>query len=530
MIGLTIGLALMGAVASADDSAPRLHIRAQSDRVDVAYVLTAPTSSFRFDEPLPLQADVSSPDETLVLTPEGVTSDQAFAAFILSLGPDRARMDARYPVLTRLGEGWMIYLPALIGTSEPALGDIVVEGAEGWSLVGGPGANPLDGFVYIGPHRGSADEARMIADPELPGWLIADTREALRLSTTFYARVLETPPPGEPALFVGLLPPGDRLSHAGDMTQNGVINLQFNQQFVSVSRDVRFTDLITGFVAHEVFHVWQGDRYRDQPGINGRWLNEGAAEYFSLLAQAEASGDDEAMRLTLAGHLNRCVDIMAEHGGGLLQLTGAAAQSTRYSCGAVAQWMADAALQESGGVAAIWRRLLSAEGGYDVADFRSLVTDVSGVNALLDGAPGIEGEVVGSLQRQGVRVELGDPGPDAWSIAALWPLLQSTCDGQMGVFTDEHRYHLDTGDRCGLLSGDPEAIAIEGHILAEQSEAAFDAVEAACATAGAVRVTLKQGDDPREVSVTCEAAAERPKARYQLSSALIMSNISHNIS
>jgi hypothetical protein len=520
MLGLAISLALVSGLSNSDGSAAQLNIRAENDHVDVAYVLASPTSTFQFDEPLPIEADVSPLDDAVVVSPEGVNSDQAFETFTLRLGPDRVRMDARYPVLTRLGEGWMIYLPALIGTSEPRFGDIVIEGPEGWSLVSGPGSDPLNGFVYIGPDRASGAETHMIADPELPDWLVADAREALRLSTAFYARALETPPPGQPALFVGLLPPGDRLSYAGDVTHNGVINLQFNQQFVSISRDERFTDLITGFVSHEVFHIWQGDRYRDQPGVNGRWLNEGAAEYFSLLAQAEGSGDDEIMRQTLARHLNQCVDIMSDHEGGLLQLAGPAAQSTRYSCGAVIQWMADAALQDTGGVVAVWRRLLNAEGGYDVDDFRSSVTDVGGMNALLDGAQGIEPAMLRSLQQSGVAVALGDPGADAWSNAALWPLLESTCDGQMGVLVDEGRYHLDTGDRCGPLSGDPEAIAIEGHVLADQSEAAFDAVETACANSAAVRLALKEGDGLRDVSVTCDAATDRPELRYQVSSVL----------
>jgi|GEM_PF-2981237 len=191
MLGLAISLALVSGLSNSDGSAAQLNIRAENDHVDVAYVLASPTSTFQFDEPLPIEADVSPLDDAVVVSPEGVNSDQAFETFTLRLGPDRVRMDARYPVLTRLGEGWMIYLPALIGTSEPRFGDIVIEGPEGWSLVSGPGSDPLNGFVYIGPDRASGAETHMIADPELPDWLVADAREALRLSTAFYARALE---------------------------------------------------------------------------------------------------------------------------------------------------------------------------------------------------------------------------------------------------------------------------------------------------------------------------------------------------
>jgi hypothetical protein len=508
--------ALAGA-AMADPAGIRLQPTADGVRVD--YRLPAPTTRFVFESPLSPAAQITAGEEGVTVTPEAVASEQPLSAFSLLIRPDSRRADATYPVLSRLGEGWMIHLPSLRGEAGATL-QVVVEPGPGWSLVAGPGAQPLDGFVYVGP--GALDPsvgARSIIEAALPAWLGADARSGLESSNAFYARGLGLPAPGRPVLLMGALPAGDLSSFVGDVTPNGVINLQFSERMIPSERDQRINDMVVPFVAHETFHVWQGDGYRDAEGVNGRWLTEGSAEYFSLLAQADQSPAAAARsREMLARRLGACLSAMESRPQGLIALSGSAAESTRYDCGTVSQWLADRQMKADGGLFAVWRRLLSRPDGYGVAEFRAeLAQNPSGADAgqaaLLDGSADIRGAVLTAL---GSEVESADPGASAWASAALWPLLQTSCNGQMGIRTENGRFFLDTGNRCGVLSGDLEAVSIDGRRFDAAGEAAFRALEAACARGGTVAVGLMDGAVVRDVEASCRRPSKPPAPAYRV--------------
>lgn len=496
-----------------------IRLQPTEEGVRVEYRLTAPVSRFAFETPVSTEARITPAEPGVSFTSDAVTMAQPSSAFTLMVHPDRTRIDATYPVLTRVGDGWMIHLPSFQGQGEPAA--VKIETVPGQIVTAGPGARPMDGFVYVGSGpRDPAHGARTIVDPALPAWLSEDARAALETSNVFYARGLDIGSPGQPVLLVGALPAGDPSSFVGDVTPNGVINLQFAPSQLPADRDARISGMIVPFVAHETFHVWQGDGFRDTPGVNGRWLTEGSAEYFSLLAQAATSPVAAAQsRETLARRLGACLSAMDSRPEGLLALSGTAAQATRYDCGTVTQWLADLQTQSKGGLFAIWREMLSRSGGYGVSDFRAAIAQLpspgaTGQAALLDGGSDIRGKVLAALNILDARVELKDPGRAAWAGAALWPLLESSCSGQMGIRTEDDRSFLDTGARCGALSGDLEAVSIDGYRFDASGEAAFRAVEAACATYGAVSVGLVDENVTREVRVTCNRPSKAPAPAY----------------
>ncbi|NJC40416.1 hypothetical protein GGQ87_000674 [Brevundimonas alba] len=522
---LTLLLSCLAVPALADPAGIRVSPTPEGVRVD--YRLAGPASRLAFPSAVSPEARMTALDEGVTVAPDGLTSLQPRADFSLLFGPDRVRVDATYPVVSRLGEGWMIHLPSLLADVGDGLGpeDVVIEPGPGWAVVAGPVEPSADGFVYVGPDVSSPTEGtRTIIDPAVPVWLTDDARAALETSNAFFAEGLAIPAPGRPVLLMGALPPEDRSTYVGDVTANGVINLQFATRMLPAGRDSRFTDLVVPFVAHETFHVWQGNGFRDEEGINGRWLTEGSAEYFSLLAQAAQSPEAAGRsRQVLARRFGACLSAMDLKSEGLLHLDEAAAQATRYDCGTVSQWLADLQTRSSGGLFGIWRGLLTRPDGYGVSEFRALLAEHpsagdAGQAALLDGSTEIRGAVVSALDAMGARLSPADPGRVAWAQAALWPLLNSSCSGQRGIRTDDGRFFLDTGDRCGSLSGDLQAVSIDGQRFDVSAEAAFHAVEAACASRGAVTVGLMDGETVREVEASCSRAASPPPPAYTIAS------------
>lgn len=511
-----IALSALAGEASADPAV--LTVTPTAEGVRVEYRLDAPTDRFVFETPLSAEARATPIEPGLNFTREAVMASAPVSAFSLDLRPDRVRVDATYPVLTRVGEGWMIHLASLQGEGEP--GEVVIAPGPGWAVVAGPGEQPMDGFIYLGPAVPEAGQGvRAIIDPAVPAWLAEDAAAALESSNAFYARGLAIPAPGQPVLIVGALPAEDRAAFVGDVTPNQVINLQFAPRALPSEREPRIGDMVVPFVAHETFHVWQGDGFRDAPGVNGRWLTEGAAEYFSLLAQADQSpAAAERSRAVLARRLGACLAVMDKHPQGLVALTGAEAQATRYDCGTVSQWLADLQTRNEGGLFGVWRGLLARPDGYGVADFRTAIAGhpSAAQDALLDGDPDIRGVVIAGLGALGAQVDAADPGADAWAAAALWPLLQSHCSGQMGIMTENGRYTLDTSDRCGPLAGGHEAVSIDGHRFDAAGEAAYRAVETACAAAGTVAVGLIDGGVVREALTRCTRPAAPPAAAYRV--------------
>lgn len=63
-------------------------------------------------------------------------------------------------------------------------------------------------------------------------------------------------------------------------------------------------------MAHEVFQNWQGGKQTAVEGVNSRWLDEGSAEYFSLVAQTSGLESAARSRSVMAGRLASCLKKM----------------------------------------------------------------------------------------------------------------------------------------------------------------------------------------------------------------------------
>lgn len=490
-------------------------IKPDAEKVVVEYRFDSPTPGFRFDTPPQPEALMTSNDVDVLVSTDGVSAAVARDRFAITLAPDRRRTDATYPVLTRLGEGWIIYLPALLPRPPTdVMGDDITVSA-GWTLQAGPSGDPFDGFIYL--TRNPGGHSGVISDPSIPRWLVDDVRSAAETGNDAFRAHLTLTSPVTPVVLISPLPKEDRSSYVGDVTPNGTINLQFAAAAIPPERDQRFTDMVQPFVAHEVFHNWQGGKFRTVDGVNGRWLDEGAAEYFSLVAQAPAlDGTATRSRNILAGRLASCLTTLETEKTGLMALNGAAAERTRYDCGAVVHWLVDIEMANRAGAWGIWRDLLSADDGYSVSDFiaAARVDSSIGLTALLHGATDVRATTLRALQG---RAEEADPTPTAWATAAVWPLLESNCRGQIGVTTTaDGRWILDSGDRCGALSGDPEVLGIGEHMFIDAGGPAYRTAAAACASGGDIMVALKVNGESRQTSVRCTRPASPPAVNYRV--------------
>lgn len=491
-------------------------IKPAADHVVVEYRLDEPTSRFAFDTKTPPEARIVSLDAGVALDAGGASMSEPRESLGLAVWPDRIRTDAAYPVLTRAGDGWMIYLPSLLSDAPSTVPAETITVADGWSMLVGSSGAPFNGFVYVGPAGSWRDGDTVIADPSIAGWMADDARSAALNSDAWYAGRLRLASPRPPVLLINRLPEEDRSSYVGDVTPNGFINLQFAAGSLPPERDQRFTDLVQPFVAHEVFHNWQGGKQTAVQGVNSRWLDEGAAEYFSLVAQAASSGAMARSRSIMAERLSSCLKKMEGEETGLLALTPAQAEATRYDCGAVVHWLVDIEMAEKDGAWGVWRGLLSSNDGYSVSDFLSAAPPRagSGLATLLHGGEDLRGGIMKSLEGHAV---LAAPAPSAWANAAMWPLLQSNCRGGMGVTTTAAgRWILDTGDRCGPLSGDPELLGADGHMFADAGAEAYRSVAVACESATDVELTLNSAGEVRRVRAPCSHEIRAPDQAYQV--------------
>lgn len=164
------------------------------------------------------------------------------------------------------------------------------------------------------------------------------------------------------------------------------------------------------------------------------------------------------------------------------------------------QWLADLEeRQTSDGrrdVFDLWKEMLDAargKDGYGVADFRARLRPDSAVAVLMDG-PGAErwAGIKARLAALGVTLE---DRPDAadYRRAALWHMARQHCSGSLGFFENLDGVQLDTGNRCGVLSGDLKIAAVEDRDPMAEAEAMFHAVQARCAAALPVRYRTMDG-------------------------------------
>lgn len=141
--------------------------------------------------------------------------------------------------------------------------------------------DPEGTYVYFGsiepePVPGMS----LVIDPGMPRWMVQDASDVLPSSFAYFADHSEIALDFAPALYLssgGTEHPGRTLSGGSGP---GMIQVAIEGEgWVVADEDTRMQWLTT--LAHESFHLWNGEMFGRRLGRWEEWLSEGSAEYFA---------------------------------------------------------------------------------------------------------------------------------------------------------------------------------------------------------------------------------------------------------
>ncbi len=513
LAGAFAALAMVcGASTSAlAEQAATIEARSAPGGVIVTWRLAEPTTRVAFLSESVIRDLWTVTTPGLTLKDGGVEGAEPFDRFEIRIAPDAAEVDRTYMGLARVGTGHVLYGPGLelqgmdaVLTARPVAGEATL-----------PTTDAVKGYVYLGPKEAvmRRDGAAVVTSASAPAFLATTMRDGFFAAQAFYGARLGRNLPYEPTLIVTTDSPGPN-PFRGDVTDTGVISTRFHGSSWDAPPPEVAGQLST-FVWHETFHLWNGHGVTTVDGDTAPWLHEGGAEYGAVVAAVSTSVIDEAEgRTSLAQRLNGCRKALGNADYDPRRLRSG---SAIYNCGVVVQWIADLETRQTSGgtrdVFDLWKVMLDAGRageGYGVTDFRALLQADSAVGVLMDG-PGAArwSGIEARLTALGVTLE-DRPGPSDYRLAALFHLNDENCaGGGAGFYSVEQGIKLDSGDKCGPLSGDPLLASVEGHDPASEATAMFFAVQARCAASLPVRYRTQDG---RLIEAKCGKPLVAPKA------------------
>jgi hypothetical protein len=506
----------------------------------VTYQLPQPTTSFQYHLPGARIRNVSwhmlTPGLELVDDEVRAVRAGAFEQFELLITPDAAEHDRLYPALFVMGQhAFVLNTHHLLGQSERPI-SIELHAAEGQQVTSSfqPPAPvvriELDAvsraekghYVYFGDP--AAQGSQFIVAPGVPAWLRKNLDDVMSRAVPLlgeqFGQALQTRP------FVLVAYPDTGVpgaTYRGDTQKNGEIALRFRGRgWTEPTNNHREA---SRFLLHELVHLWNAELFRGPKDEHLAWLHEGSAEYLALLGARKLgllTTGEFAERVTLA--LNQCLKSL-----GTLSLVDPAVpvRSGYYTCGVVVQWLADVSVAPKHDGFAIWRNVFATSAQrdrqYSVEGFLAEVKRL----APPDRVPLLDFLFAGDTPRDwtrlpalvaphGVRLAplTGLPWDTHRRNHAFQHILRENCQGGHGFFTFDDHVRLDTGERCGVLSGDPSIVAAEGHDIMGAADRAFRAIDDRCRRGQPVRLRTRDG---RSLTAPCrhELPAPAPMLRLE---------------
>jgi hypothetical protein len=513
----------------------RIRLASSASGVSADYSLDRPVSKFAFEynaaEPLKDEWTIATPglifENNEVRRSDGLT----FSSFKLEAKAlIRRRTISAYPRVFPIGdEGRAVYASYFVGRQEEFASTLEFELRKGEVVLGLPAARRLykvdrayfsrqaaSRYIYIGPsqyvHPGKF--ADYIADPDLPVWIRREIRQVSTRAISYFAAKLHQPLPGKALFLISHdLTPASKFWIQGDVTDGSVAGFQIVGARWKSKTTVTQQD-ITEIVAHEVAHFWNGSSFRSLE-TSAPWLHEGSANYFSYLF---ANSNMQTGADTPVNAVNICIRGLGSNSVNSTQ------NYPAYECGEAVQWFTDLGQRKSGrDIFALWRSLFAiakANGGfYSSTMFRKLAEQDTSVSELLKLVfePGpVErwNQLPEKLAPFGVNVQRQSPSPEEWRGAAVAHVLAGQCDGGYGFWTNEKSLKLDTGERCGPLSGDPEVDAVNGHDLLNDAKGVYDAIEVACKTGEPISFSRRNVD--QKWIARCTKPLAPPPPRFSI--------------
>lgn len=256
-------------------------------------------------------------------------------------------------------------------------------------------------YVFAGTAAATRHEKlTLVADPALPAWLVDDTARVLPGFFASYGKTLGVPLDVSPLVLVSQTDPDARVDAMRGKTMAALIQLEAigNEWARATStRHRRWAELL----AHEAFHLWNGQIARRADDKLDVWLSEGSAVFMAGLSLERAGLlSRSAYEARIIRSANDCLASL--HGPLHAELD----DPVYYACGELVHFLVDRALADRGGASAVWAALV-ARGSYTTADFvaaidaplRADVQQILDVGLGTDPAPYVQRLLAGARLR-----------------------------------------------------------------------------------------------------------------------------------
>ncbi len=376
-------------------------------------------------------------------------------------------------------------------------------------------------YVYFGgivPTEG----ARLIGiiDPGLPLHLGAMFERNLLPLIDHFTEAFGHSLRERPVILIGYTSPdGATFSSHGDVLP-GVIRFGFDG--AGWSRDDEEVRRRAFYlIAHEVVHLWNGERFESAENRQSPWLHEGSAEAFAWIAmRAFGVLDDQALTDEVEDALNLCLFLTRDRAW----RDAMNAPTVPYACGGAVQMLADAAVRTHGGLAVLWRELFDLaaqdDGRYTPEAWFAGVARKSDDRfagflrrVLTDSSPVNVETMAAELERVGVLVNAGAAplrrsATQRLARRALTVVMQSDCEGRFSFSADDAGFRANGLPHCRSLPRDGSLVtALDGHAIPDEAGSAYSSVAAKCASGGEISVTIVEQPSPLTIRCTVSLPA-----------------------
>lgn len=363
-----------------------------------------------------------------------------------------------------------------------------------------------DHYVFIG----SADTRSYpgfiaLRDTRVPRWLAARVEKTAGLLLDTLTQAFDVPPTGRVALFMladGVHPQsGSQLSVHGDLSRGPAIRLHFVSPAPAVDADHQLK--ADEFIAHELVHLWNGDRFRSD--LSRPWLHEGGADWLSAAALHDAGiapGERLGQRLQSAFEL--CLVTHANEVWS--RLDGSHGYDRAYACGMVLHALLYAVVRQHdptidplAASAALYRQSAPLdEAGFARFAVRGTPAGHALHRALRDADAVFGTSVVQMLGALGVpyrHVPLAEVKSVAPRVRAalVRAIGNADCTRFAGFWTRESYVEFDPDNECRTLPVSARLIAAADVSLMHEPGRAVAAIAAHCKAALRVPVDLHDG-------------------------------------
>lgn len=485
-------------------------------------------------------------DRAFVLENDSVrrTDGEVFDRVRMGLKTDADWYDRVFPALRMVGDSGLVFNTDYLTLEDIQLEEIRARVVPGnaiahSSLIAGADtvgdsvyALPVDGwhYVYFGPEElvHTFTGGIIVSDAPTSSRVLGLLRAGVEPAVEWLRSFLRLERVDSVHMIATVDEESEDTRWRGDVSESGELFLRFfgdgwNAGSEDLDRNVE------SFLYHELVHALANRSF--EVGDNEpEWLWEGHAEYLSLVYKGlyAATPDPFWFQAEIQRVTSECIDNLDEEAVGISHPT-MLRGSGPYDCGVLVYWLLDGAPYAQGAgdrLREVWssvaETLTAANFEFGVEDLLAAARATGAVQArqlvelLIQGPAGSDWQDRDRLL-SALGVSVAYEYDDAWDARARSAIVDHMLDlqclaGRKGFWTFEDHIRLDTGDRCGPLSGDPRIDRIDGLSLYGGMRAVFDGVEAACKDGESVQFGLFESSESLTVECTAPIREIGPSA------------------